>query len=130
MEARGFNYGVVKTKVSQRPWAYWYQCPYIDYIDGAPVEPAPSQEQPSPTPEPTPVTDSGRLLRYKKGQKMLRGEDVAAVQNRLITLGYKPGKVDGIYGPITEAAVIAFQTAVAIEADGIVGPVTRSALSK
>ena len=130
VEARGFNYGVVKTKVSQRRWTDWYQCSYIDYIDDTPAEPAPSPETPVPTPTPKFVSDSARLLHYKKGQKMLRGEDVAAVQNHLITLGYNPGKVDGVYGPVTEAAVKAFQTAAVIEVDGIVGPVTRSALSK
>ncbi len=130
VEARGFNYGVMKTKVSQRSWSYWYQCPYIDYIDGTPAEPAPSPETPAPTPPPAPApgSDSARLLRYKKGQKMLRGEDVATVQTHLVELGYKPGKVDGVYGPLTEAAVKAFQTAAAIEVDGIVGPVTQSKL--
>jgi len=120
----------VKTKVSQRSWTHWYQCPYIDYIDGAPAEPAPSTETPAPKPTPAPAPDGARLLRYSKGQKMMRGEDIKVVQTRLIALGYKPGKADGVYGPITEAAVKALQTAAAIEADGIVGPVTRSALSK
>ncbi len=128
VEARGFNYGVVKTKVSQRPWSYWYQCPYIDYIDGTPVEPSPSPETPAPTPIPSPIPGNARLLRYKKGQKMLRGEDVTTVQTRLVELGFNPGKIDGVYGPVTEAAVKAFQTAAAIEVDGIVGPITQSKL--
>ena len=130
VEARGFNYGVVRTKVSQRGWSHWYQCPYIDYIDGKPIEPAPSPEPPFPTPTPVPIPDSARLLRYKKGQKVLRGEDVKAVQTRLIELGFKPGKVDGVYGPLTEAAAKAFQAAAAIEVDGIVGPVTQSKLQE
>src|SRR5215213_6175981 len=32
--------------------------------------------------------------------------------------------VDGIFGPVTEAAVKTFQTNEAIDADGIVGPIT------
>ena len=31
IEARGFNYGVVKTKLSARPWTRWGKCPYITY---------------------------------------------------------------------------------------------------
>jgi len=59
---------------------------------------------------------------------MLRGEDVLAVQARLLELGFDPGKVDGVYGPMTAAAVIAFQSSRQLDADGIVGPITRAAL--
>lgn len=31
IEARGFDYGVVKTKLSARPWTRWGKCPYITY---------------------------------------------------------------------------------------------------
>ena len=31
IEARGFDYGVVKTKLSARPWKRWGKCPYITY---------------------------------------------------------------------------------------------------
>lgn len=61
---------------------------------------------------------------------MLSGEDVAAVQTRLELLGFTPGKLDGIYGPKTEAAVIAFQANRGIKVDGIVGPDTRAELAK
>ena len=55
----------------------------------------------------------------------MRGNDVLAVQTRLLDTGYAPGKLDGVYGNITRAAVVAFQTACGIKADGIVGPDTR-----
>lgn len=32
IEARGFDYGVVKTKLSERPWKNWGKCPYISYV--------------------------------------------------------------------------------------------------
>lgn len=41
---------------------------------------------------------------------------------------WDPGKVDGIFGPLTEAAVKNFQTDLALKVDGIVGPVTWTAL--
>lgn len=31
VEARGFAYGVVKTKLKDRPWTRWGKCPYITY---------------------------------------------------------------------------------------------------
>lgn len=34
IEARGFNYGVVKTKLSGRKWDHWYEFPGIKYISG------------------------------------------------------------------------------------------------
>ncbi len=130
IEARGFNYGVVKTKVSQRSWTHWYQCPYIDYITSAPTEPIPSHEESETPPLSEHTTDTARQLQYRKGVKMLRGEDVAQVQSRLIELGFQPGKADGVYGPVTEAAVKAFQARTDISVDGIVGPVTRAELKK
>lgn len=51
------------------------------------------------------------------------GEDVKYIQKKL---GVKP--VDGIFGPITKAAVISFQKKKGLVADGIVGPVTYGAL--
>lgn len=31
IEARGTKYGVVKTKLKERPWTHWLACPYIEY---------------------------------------------------------------------------------------------------
>lgn len=32
IEARGHDYGVVKTKLKDRPWTDWGKCPWIEYI--------------------------------------------------------------------------------------------------
>jgi peptidoglycan hydrolase-like protein with peptidoglycan-binding domain len=53
---------------------------------------------------------------------------VRAVQQRLRTLGHKPGPVDGLYGPLTEAAVKRFQSSARLAVDGIAGPQTLRAL--
>jgi peptidoglycan hydrolase-like protein with peptidoglycan-binding domain len=58
------------------------------------------------------------------------GDAVKIVQNVLKMNGFYKGSVDGIFGPITEAAVKKFQTAKGLSADGIVGPKTWYALSK
>ncbi|HEX2414916.1 MAG TPA: recombinase family protein [Thermoleophilaceae bacterium] len=46
---------------------------------------------------------------------------VAALQRVLTRLGKRPGPVDGLYGPLTEAGVVRFQRAAGLAADGIVG---------
>ena len=33
IEARGHDYGVVRTKLAARPWTDWGKCPYLDYGD-------------------------------------------------------------------------------------------------
>lgn len=52
------------------------------------------------------------------------GPLVAELQALLKTWGYNPGPIDGIFGPSTKAAVIAFQKDAGIAVDGIVGPIT------
>jgi peptidoglycan hydrolase-like protein with peptidoglycan-binding domain len=53
-----------------------------------------------------------------------RGPAVRDLQNLLRTKGFNPGPADGIFGPKTKAAVLAFQRAQGITVDGIVGPQT------
>lgn len=56
-----------------------------------------------------------------------RGDDVKALQLLLIKAGAAI-EADGSYGPATEAAVKAYQTAKGLEVDGIAGPATHAAL--
>lgn len=56
------------------------------------------------------------------------GDDVAKLQSTLAAQGFPPGKIDGDFGPATEAAVLAFQKAHGLLADGIAGPRTLVAL--
>ena len=57
-----------------------------------------------------------------------RGTEVAVLQQVLGREGFSPGPSDGIFGPMTQRAVIDFQTARALIVDGVVGPQTRRAL--
>ena len=120
IEWKGFSYGCVKTKVAGRGWTHWYKLPFIQYGD---VPGFPANDE-------SPTVDLGdRTLRYTKGRAMLRGEDVLAVQAKLIELGFDPGKADGVYGPMTAIAVTAYQAANGLETDGVIGAITLAALT-
>ena len=67
-----------------------------------------------------------RILLHTPGH-LQRGEDVVALQERLNTLGFAAGRVDGRFGPATEAAVRGFQRAYGLPGDGSVGPETLRA---
>jgi N-acetylmuramoyl-L-alanine amidase len=59
---------------------------------------------------------------------MLRGDDVAELQQRLSALGFDSGRVDGIFGDLTSAALGEFQRNVGLPVDGIAGAATASEL--
>lgn len=113
IEARGVNYGVVKTKLSSRKPNFWgLMTKYFDYEndDVAYVEPELGE----------------RIL--KNG---MEGEDVKEMQSNLITLGYDLGKwgADGDFGDATEIALMAFQREHGCDDDGEYGPITHKAMT-
>lgn len=61
-------------------------------------------------------------------KRYMIGEDVRAVKDRLVELGYLKKATHNMYGDDTYKAVKAFQAANGLEADGIVGPMTWAAL--
>jgi hypothetical protein len=74
----------------------------------------------------------GSRGRPRLGSRVMRlghqGWDVAALQFLLLRRGYGPGRVDGAFGPLTQAAVLRAQRAYGISADALAGPQTISAL--
>lgn len=105
VEAKGVDYGVVKTKLSEGRWTHWMQYPGVEYSV-------------APVAKPT----------LRKGSK---GSDVKILQQRLLVLGYKLPKygADSDFGSETDATVRAFQKANGLVVDGIVGSNTWGALS-
>lgn len=65
---------------------------------------------------------------YRITYPMIKGEGVRAIQMALVRNDLNPGKVDGVYGSQTYAAVIQFQRAQELLVDGEVGPQTWQAL--
>lgn len=59
----------------------------------------------------------------------MKGPDVKALQRRLSSLKYYPGRVDGTFGPDTQAALWAFQEINRIKETGVADAATRKALA-
>jgi peptidoglycan hydrolase-like protein with peptidoglycan-binding domain len=72
---------------------------------------------------PTVTYAQGTLLKLGS-----RGAEVKKMQQSLIDLGFLSGRADGIFGSVTQRAVINFQKAKGLKADGIAGPKTLEVL--
>lgn len=114
IEARGVAYGVVMTKLLTRKPNFWgYMDKYFDYADADYVASSP-----------------------ELGERVLingmEGDDVKAMQEALIKLGYSCGKwgADGEFGDATEAAVEKFQKDHGCKVDGEYGQESHAAMLK
>lgn len=58
------------------------------------------------------------------------GDDVAALQERLLELGYDAGRADGVFGVRTATALRGLQREYGLVADGTCGPATLRALAQ
>jgi hypothetical protein len=75
------------------------------------------------------VLRSGGILAWGDGYRRPHGSRaVRALQLRLRAGGFRPGPIDGLFGPRTQAAVRWFQRRHDVKVDGIVGPQTRKPL--
>ncbi|HEX6248760.1 MAG TPA: peptidoglycan-binding protein [Nocardioidaceae bacterium] len=70
-----------------------------------------------------------RLLTHVPGN-LLSGDDVLTLQQRLLGLGFRVGRADGMFGPQTEQGVREFQRNIGVPADGTCGPATLKALAR
>jgi N-acetylmuramoyl-L-alanine amidase len=70
-----------------------------------------------------------RILLHTPGH-LTMGDDVGALQERLLSLGFSCGRVDGVFGTLTDGAVRELQRGVGLRPDGMVGPKTLRALGQ
>lgn len=82
------------------------------------------------TPIGTPVNIIGNAYTGRILKEGTTGSDVAQLQRDLRKLGYYKASLDGVFGPLTKQAVMAFQADQGLISDGIVGPYTYFALQK
>jgi peptidoglycan hydrolase-like protein with peptidoglycan-binding domain len=69
------------------------------------------------------VLERGAGYSSRTGSPAVRG-----LQRMLRALGKRPGPIDGLYGPLTQAAVERFQRTQGLAVDGVVGPWTGKSL--
>lgn len=101
IEARGHMYGVVKTKLSARPWQKWGKYPFISYGE----EKAESV--------------SGKIDTVKEVQLWLNDSYNSGLE------------IDGKYGKLTKAALVkALQKNLGVKIDGKYGSKTNAAVKK
>jgi N-acetylmuramoyl-L-alanine amidase len=114
VEASGAKLGVTdKLKVAGRQWDAFALIPSLAYSDPA-MGKSPAHLKP----------DGWLTLKTTN----VSGPTVRALQQALMAKGFHPGAIDGIYGPHTHAAVLAFQAGTGLVVDGWVGPRTRQKL--
>lgn len=128
VEAKGIDYGVVKTRVSETAWVCGLTFDDIEYTYENHVHGTSKQKNP--------FTEPKSII--KRGSK---GDGVKWVQWELREAGYdRPfqynGKaygaviIDGDAGRVTDSAIKAFQASCKLEVDGKVGIITRTFLKE
>ena len=118
--------------VAASTWNMFYSV-YRGIRENVPLPPVPPTNPPPVTPPPPPTEVPtppypGTLIRSGS-----RGENVQLIQTYLNRIRSRVPSiphlaVDGIFGPITQSTVIAFQRHFGLAPDGIVGPITWGAL--
>ena len=110
-EFRGFDYGCVRTKLSERKWTNYFEHPLFDYST-------------TPQPEVKYVTIEMPVLR--KGDK---SQAVKTMQACLDVYGYGLS-IDGSFGGKSDAALRDFQKKHGLTVDGVCGKNSWNALLK
>jgi len=113
IEEKGFAYGCVISKISERNFTHWYKAPWIDYAESY-----------GDANVPYPAIRIGATGHY-----------VEIAQGYLVSLGYDLGPygpnkdgVDGKFGTITDKAAREFQKSEGLKVDGLIGAITWAAL--
>ena len=112
VEAHSTRRGVIRHSLANRRWDTGVLVPGIRYATrrGGPAVPGP------------------RVVVFRLQTPHMAGDAVRAIQRALRAAGFDPGPLDGLYGPVTAAAVRSYQAARGLVPDGEVGPSTARSL--
>jgi hypothetical protein len=95
-----------------------------------PTQTTPTQTTPAATPPATTIPRPAETISEDERLELeSTGDSVERLQVTLKELGFDPGPADGDFGPLTQAAVVAFQAANGLDPDGVVGSITAGALN-
>ena len=116
IEAKGTQYGVVRSSIAESKWTWWGELKGVDYGTSKTGENGPIQAS-------QPSVDKSHLPTLRRGDK---GEKVREMQRLLIDRGYALPKygADGDFGAETESAVKHFQRDWDLTQDGVCGEKT------
>lgn len=129
MEAKGINFGTVKTRVADTKWVYGLTFSDMEYEYAEKVNG--SDRYTNPYVEPTETIKRGSKDTVSTGVRWVQWELREAGFDKEFEYGkksYAPVEVDGKCGPITDAAIRAYQQSCKITVDGKCGPTTRKYL--
>ena len=115
IEAKGAQYGVVESKITDERWKAWGELKMIEYDRQAE----------------DPPWDEDKDMDYPTIRRGSKGKYVTLLQVKLKDLGYDLGKwgADGDFGAQTEKALKEYQSDNGLKADGICGPLTWEKLN-
>lgn len=112
VEAHSTRQGVIESTLAGRRWDTGILVPGVRYKEAeGGIDVAPPQ---------------GKI--YRLTRVRMTGPAVRKIQRALKEAGYDPGGIDGEFGPMTQAAVVAFQISRGLVSDGEVGSRTAKML--
>ena len=112
VEAHSSKRGVIESTLADRRWDTGILVPGIQYTEGSGGV----------------VVEEPNVVIYRLKKPPMTGATVKEIQRALNEAGINTGGVDGVFGPQTQAAVVAFQLRRGIVPDGEVGPRTAKLL--
>lgn len=112
--------GVCKTKLSQRNWTWWCECPYITY-----------EKTPAPKPTPTPQPSSSFFPEkgyWTYGDSHANIGKIASFMYKTFPVYTKKEALGNWFGPNLTKSIKEFQRRTGLKSDGSVGPLTLAKL--
>lgn len=110
--------GVCKTKLTDRKWTSWCECPFIDYIDDEPVE------------EKVETSFFPPRGYFMNGDVSANVGKIAEFMRKMFPSYTSKKALGNTYGPYLIKAVTEFQKRTGLEPDGYFGPLTLKKLKK